>query len=172
MKQKAINTSPQFYHTYIEKVNDLPLLEVLKHGGVDLFVSHLETLESIGNKIYAPNKWTIKEIIQHVIDTERIFINRALRFVRMDNTNLPGYDHDAYVPVSRANDQSLINLIEEYKVLRQSSCHFFNKLNVEELLRKGTANGNEMSVLAIGFILVGHPIHHFKVMEERYFNLI
>lgn len=105
------------------------------------------------------------------MDTERIFINRALRFVRMDSTELPGYDHDAYVPVSRANDRDLKALISEYRVIRQSSYLFFNGLNNEELNRMGTANEKKISVLAIGFVLQGHPLHHFNIIKERYFGL-
>ena len=171
MKVKALETSPPYYLNYINKVDDKPLLEVLKTGGIELFEQHIDQLEALGQKVYAPGKWTAPDIIQHVMDTERIFINRALRFVRQDLTELPGYDHNSYVPIARANDRTVKDLLEEYKALRLSSYLFFKHLNEEELLRKGTANGVEISVIAIGYILIGHPIHHFNVIRERYFGL-
>ena len=171
MKTLALDTAPDYYQNYIRQVDDKPLLEILTYSGVSLFENYFEELTSVGDKTYAKDKWTVREIIQHLIDTERIFINRALRFVRQDRTELPGYDHNAYVPVSRANDKLLSDLIAEYKAVRQSTVHFYKHLNENELMRTGTANGVEISVLAMGYVLVGHPIHHFNVIRERYFNL-
>jgi len=102
---------------------------------------------------------------------ELIFINRALRCIREDDTDLPVYDHNAYVVSSRANDQTLFNLLEEYKAVRKSTELFFRPLTEAELLRNGTANGLEISAIAIGYILVGHPMHHFNVLRDRYFGL-
>lgn len=171
LKAKAIETAPEYYHTYINKVGDQPLAEMLEDGGIDLFVDDFETIKKIGLKTYAPGKWTVNELIQHLIDTERIFMNRALRFLRLDKTELPGYDHDAYGPISGANNKSVEDLLTEYRILRLSSYYFFRNLSEEELLRTGIASGLEISVLAIGYILIGHPMHHFGVIKERYFSL-
>ncbi len=172
MKTEALQGSPEYYKGYINLVEgNKSLIDLLENGGTNLFRTHFETLELIGEKVYAEGKWTIKEIVQHLIDTERIFVNRALRFVRCDQTELPGYDHNAYVPVSNANKRTLESLLEEYEILRLSTFSFFKQLNLEELQRTGIANGNEISVLAIGFILIGHPTHHFNVIKERYFSL-
>lgn len=171
MKAMAIKTSPEYYAGYIDLVDDKPLLDVLPQGGIELYLDHFDELRAIGPKVYAKGKWTINQIVQHLIDTERIFINRALRFIREDDTDLPGYDHNAYVVSSRANDLTLFNLLEEYKAVRKSSELFFRPLTDEELLRNGTANGLEISALAIGYILVGHPTHHFNVLKDRYFGL-
>jgi len=171
MKTVALNSSPDYYKNYINLVADKPLLEVLKTGGIGLFEDHFLELMSLGKKVYEPGKWTALEMIQHLIDTERIFINRALRFARQDSTVLPGYDHNAYVPVSRSNDRTLQDLLDEYKAVRLSSYHFFKHLNEEELMRSGKANGIEISVIAMGFVLVGHPTHHFNILKERYFGL-
>lgn len=172
MKEQAIKTAPEYYHNYINLVPEKPFSETLLDTGITVYEEHIEELEKLGDKVYAPGKWTAREIIQHCMDTERIFMNRALRFVRLDKTNLPGYDHDAYVPVSRANETSIKDLLEEYRAVRKASYLFFNRLNTEELERTGTANNKEISVLAIGFILQGHPLHHFNVLKERYFGLV
>ena len=172
MKSEALKGSPEYYKTYINLVDDnRSIVDLLEQGGIEHFREHVDTLNKIGQKTYAKGKWTVNEIIQHLIDTERIFINRALRFLRLDSTDLPGYDHNAYVPVSKANKRSLEDLLEEYEILRLSNIHFFKDLSPLELNRSGNANGNEISVLAIGFVLVGHPIHHFNVIKERYFDL-
>lgn len=171
MKATALETSPGYYHAYINLVNENSLKEQLVSGGIERYESSLEALKSLGLKTYAEGKWTVNEIVQHCIDTERIFINRALRFLRNDKTNLPGYDHDAYVPASNANRRSLDDLLAEYKAVRHSSALFYAPLTQEELLRTGTANNLEISVLAIGYILVGHPTHHFNVIKERYLVL-
>lgn len=168
MKKLALSTSPDYYKGYIELAPDQPLMEVLPTGGIDLFVNELETLKGIGQRVYAPGKWTVNELIQHLIDTERIFVNRALRFVRQDDTALPGYDHNAYVPVSMANDQSIDALLEEYLAVRKSTELFYRPLTEKQLLSSGTASGVQISPLSIGYILIGHPTHHFNVIMERY----
>ena len=171
MKTTALKLAPDYYLDYIQLVADKPLMDILPTGGLDLFLKNIDELKTIGDKVYAQGKWTVKEMVQHFMDTERIFINRALRFVRKDNTTLPGYDHDAYVTVARVNDRTLEDLLEEYQAVRKASSLFFKHLTEEELLRTGNANGVEISVLSIGFVLIGHPTHHFNVIRERYMNL-
>lgn len=171
MKKSEIKIVPEYYKTYIDKVDDIELMQVLENGGIDLYLENFEKLESIGHKTYADNKWTINQIIEHLIDTERLFISRCLRFVRNDSTTLPGYDENEYVKASRSNERTLDSLLEEYQLMRLSNTAFFSHLNKEELGRTGIANGQKISVLAMGFIMVGHPIHHFRVIEERYFGL-
>lgn len=168
MKATALNTAPEYYHSYIQLVEEKPLLDMLDDGGIAPYIEAFEELKAYGLKTYAPGKWTINEIVQHVMDTERVMIYRALRFARQDKVELAGYDHDAYVPVSRANEQSLEDLLKEYRILRLSSYYFFKNLNEEQLLRTGIANGVEISVLALGYVLIGHPLHHFNVIRERY----
>jgi hypothetical protein len=124
--------------------------------------------EDHGNFAYAEGKWTIKELLVHLIDTERIFCNRALRIARNDKTDLPGYDHDAYVPFSGANERTICDIYKEFNEVRESTISLFKSFTPEMLARSGTANGNELTVLAIGFIMSGHEIHHVKVMEEKY----
>lgn len=157
-----------YYNTYLSKTNNLTLKEGLR--------SNLETvllfLESISEEKfeyrYAEGKWTIKEMILHIIDTERIFCYRALRIARKDQTSLPGFDQDAYVPPSNANERSIHSLLDEYKAVRQASITLFDSFREETLMRTGTASNSAISVRALGFILIGHENHHCEIIRERY----
>jgi len=140
-----------------------------------LEVAHKKTNELIdliteeqGNTAYTEGKWTIKELFVHMIDTERIFCTRALRIARNDKTDMPGYDHDAYVPYSGANDRRLIDIYKEFNIVRQGTIALFNSFTPQMLERSGTANGNTLTVLSIGYIIAGHETHHANVMDERY----
>ena len=117
---------------------------------------------------YADGKWTIKEIIQHVIDTERIFSYRALRISRNDITALPGFDENDYALNTNANDRHLQSLLTELSIVRQSTLALFKSFSEEQIKRIGIASNNEISVRAIGFIIIGHQKHHQKVYKERY----
>lgn len=117
---------------------------------------------------YAEGKWTIKEIIQHVIDTERIFSYRALRISRNDITALPGFDENDYALNTNANDRHLQSLLTELSIVRQSTLALFKSFSEEQIKRIGIASNNEISVRAIGFIIIGHQKHHQKVFKERY----
>lgn len=117
---------------------------------------------------YAKGKWTMKEMIQHIIDTERVFCYRALCFARNDKTFLPGFDQDLFADNSHANARDYYDLLDEMKVLRQSTIQLFKSFSNEALLRVGVASGNEISVRALGFLFSGHQIHHLNVVKERY----
>jgi len=117
---------------------------------------------------YAEGKWTIKDIIQHIIDTERIFAYRALRFSRNDTTELPGFDENLYADMAHANKRHLKDLLTELSTVRHSTMQMFASFNEEELLRRGIASNNPASVRALGFIIIGHQNHHMKIFSERY----
>jgi len=120
------------------------------------------------NFSYAEGKWTMKELIQHIIDTERIFSYRALCFARNDSTSLPGFDQDAFVENDNANDRSYYDLLDEMAVLRKSSVQLYKSFSDEALLRIGVASENKMSVRALGYLFSGHQIHHLNIVKERY----
>ena len=128
------------------------------------------TTEDQGNHAYAEGKWSIKELLVHLIDTERIFCNRALRIARNDKTDLPGYNHDNYVEFSEANERTLCDICKEYDLVRQATIALFKSFTPEMLEREGTANNNQLTVLAIGYIIAGHETHHVKVLDEKYFT--
>lgn len=117
---------------------------------------------------YATGKWTLKELIQHVIDTERVFCYRALSFARNDQTALPGFDQDVFVDNDTANERDYYDLLDEMKVLRKSSTQLFKSFSKEALLRIGVASNNKMSVRALGYLFSGHQIHHINIVKERY----
>ena len=117
---------------------------------------------------YEVGKWTPKDILQHIIDSERIFAYRALRFARFDTINLPGYDENDYADVANANSRTIEDLIEEYKIVKLATIHLFKSFSDKMLLNIGQANNAPASVRAIGFIITGHEIHHINIIKARY----
>ena len=173
MEQKNIarpdtNEYAPYYQTYISKVNTDDLIGALKNGEKELVQLMQSLSEEKLNYRYAEGKWTIKEIIIHLMDVERVFTCRALRFSRNDKTPLPGFDEDEYRPASNASQRSLQSLLDEYHALRRSTIEFYRNVTPEMSLRTGIANGKEISVRALGFIIPGHEGHHLGVIKERY----
>lgn len=117
---------------------------------------------------YAPGKWTIKQIIQHVIDSERIFAYRALRFARNDKTQLPGFNENEYADNVDADRRNLQDLLTEFSIVRHSTIAMFKSFTQDDLLRTGVASENTVSVRALGFMVIGHQNHHIKIFKERY----
>lgn len=124
--------------------------------------------ESQGELRYAPGKWSIKEVIGHLIDAERIFAYRALRFARNDQSALPGFDENNYVANSNFGERRLADLAEEVEFVRKSNIYLFRHLGEEVWLRRGKANDNEISVRALAYSIAGHERHHLGIIRERY----
>lgn len=117
---------------------------------------------------YAEGKWTIKEILVHISDDERIYAYRALRFARNDKTELPGFEQDDYARYAGANERSLDDILEEMTTVRNATISLFNSFDGEALTRAGVANGNIMSVRAAAYHIAGHELHHINIIKERY----
>ncbi len=117
---------------------------------------------------YEVGKWTPKDILQHIIDSERIFAYRALRFARFDTINLPGYEENDYAEVANANERTIEELIEEYRIVKLATIHLFKSFSEKMLLNIGQANNAPASVRAIGYIITGHEIHHINIIKVRY----
>ncbi|ARS34316.1 DinB family protein [Pontibacter actiniarum] len=117
---------------------------------------------------YAPGKWSIKEMMVHIMDTERIFSYRALRFARQDKTELPGFDENAYIAPAKADARDINAIIAEYTSLRTATIELFKSFDEEALQQKGISGGIEVSVRALGYIILGHEVHHQKILRERY----
>lgn len=162
---KAYNS---YYQTYIDKVGDASLLPMMEKqmGNFPNFMASIP--EEKMNHTYGEGKWTIAEVLQHIIDAERIFQYRALRFARNDKTPLSGFDENAYVPESYVIGKSKKTLIEEYKTTRAASLSLFKSFDESVLARTGVASNSPMSVGALGFIICGHQRHHRDVIRERY----
>lgn len=119
---------------------------------------------------YAEGKWTIKEILSHLIDDERIYTYRALRYARNDETELPGFEQDDYALESGANERSLDDLLEEFAAVRRSTIALFNSFEDRVLTRAGVASGNVMSVRAAAYHIAGHELRHLNIIKERYLS--
>jgi uncharacterized damage-inducible protein DinB len=162
------NVLPPFYHKYVEHVKETTLLDALTSSN-QLLIQLLKVIpESMGEYRYAPDKWSIKELLCHMMDAERIFAYRALRFARNDATPLSGFEENDYAPQANAHGRTLPQLITEITNLRRTTCDLFASFTPEMLQRKGSANNNVVSVVNIGYIIAGHETHHRLVLTERY----
>lgn len=158
----------EFYENYISNIptDTLPnILTVDLNQWENLFKN---LTDAQGVKAYAPGKWTVKEMILHCIDTERIFCTRALMIARGESNSIAGYDHELYAANSNANDRSIESLKTELFAQRHSTHTLFNTFSDNDLQKIGVANNNKLSVRAIAYIIPGHCMHHFKVLRERY----
>lgn len=159
---------PQFYQGYVSHVVDKELVTELKSSR-DQFVSLCQGLsESQSLFRYAEGKWSIKDMILHLVDAERVFAYRAVRFARNDKTELSGFDQDDYANAAFADKFSLQELIDSYSNARLSTLDLYSSLSESELLRTGKSNGSEMTVEMIGFIISGHTYHHINVIKDKY----
>lgn len=159
---------PDYYKKYVDLLPDEDLINLLKTQKQEFshFLKHLQQQDL--RKSYAENKWTVAEVLQHMIDTERIFQYRALTLARKDQISLPGYDQDAYVPVSRANRRSLSGLTDDYVAVRNSTITLFQSLDEEMLRSSGISNQKPLTPLAAGFIICGHEKHHQNLFISKY----
>lgn len=168
MKNLQPTEYPEHYTSYVNEVKSLDIIEALEESLWD-FVRFIEDIPIDKHEYqYQPGKWTIKEIILHIIDAERIFGYRALRFARFDTTPLAGFEENDYVPISNANNREVKSLLAEFVAVRKATIALFENFTEEMLLHKGIASNGEISVRALGFIISGHCMYHQNVIRERY----
>jgi len=159
-----------FYQPYITALsdNDMGLIENLEYS----HKKALEVLSAISKEKqiyrYAEDKWTIKEIVQHILDAECVFNYRALRFARRDNTELPGFDENQFALHSNANQRDIRSLLDEFSALRRTTVYLYGSFSDDALLGSGKVNGNIMSVRALGYLTSGHLLHHLNIIKSRY----
>lgn len=157
----------EWYKDYIDSVDDDVIDELETQAS-----AFSEFIRSIPDEkadfAYADGKWSVKELLGHVIDTERIMTYRALRFARNDKTPIPGFEEDHYVANAHFADRTLGELAEEFYLLRRSNLYLFRSFNEAEVDRTGTANNKPMSVRALLFVIAGHLNHHRRILTERY----
>jgi uncharacterized damage-inducible protein DinB len=157
-----------FYANYIQKAGTGNILLTLE--------DHLQRLPAFFKSLpaekweyrYAPGKWSIKDILQHLIDGERVFSYRALRIARGDATPLPGFDENQFALAAGADQRSPTSLLEEYRAVRQATLLLLFQLSPAQWHQKGLASGHPVSVRALAFIIAGHEIHHLDIIRERY----
>ena len=158
---------PAFFQTYIATVSADAWAEFKQQEiTFSAFISQIPKEKE--NYAYASEKWTVKEVIGHLLDTERIMAYRALRFARNDQQHLSGFEENNYVANSNYAARSLQSLVEEFTAIRRSNLYLFSQFTEQEWDRTGHANQNFLSVRALLFIIVGHINHHQKILQERY----
>jgi hypothetical protein len=157
-----------YYGGYVSLVPEGDILTILSKQLNETLSLMRSIPESAGNFCYAPDKWSVKELIGHIIDSERVFAYRALCIARGDRTPLPGFDEKEYVCNASFNDCSLADLIAEFETVRKSTLFLFKQLDENAWQRAGTANENGVTVRALAYILAGHEQHHCNILRDRY----
>jgi uncharacterized damage-inducible protein DinB len=164
----AADEHDAYYARYISRVPDGDLVDLLRQQLTET-VSVLRSIpESRGVFAYAPGKWSIKQVIGHMSDVERVMSYRALSFARNDKTELPGFDENQWAADFKADDRTVADLIDELEVVRSGTIQFAKHLTTEEQERRGKANGQPISVRALLYIIAGHERHHLGLLRERY----
>jgi hypothetical protein len=157
-----------YFSRYIDLVPAGDVLGVLR-SQIDGTLAELRGISDVDSlRRYAEGKWSVREVVGHLADAERIFAYRALRFARKDRTPLAGFEENDYVPAARFDARDWGGLIEEYGAVRRSSLYFFEGLDGEAWERRGVASGKEISVRALAYIMAGHELHHMRILRERY----
>jgi uncharacterized damage-inducible protein DinB len=159
-----------YYGRYISLVPGQDILATLPHQIRDTQSLLAGLREEDGNLRYAPGKWSIKQVLGHLIDSERVFCYRALRFARGDQTPLPGFEQDDYVRDGPFELCRLADLLEEFTDVRKATVDFFRTLDETAWSRQGTANDNQVTVRATAYIIAGHELHHRRLLKEKYLS--
>ncbi len=164
-------TYPSYFNTYIKLVEGSEISKIINNQSpIDLdFFESVNEEQSLYK--YQEEKWTVKEILQHIIDTERIFCFRALAIARREEDKLPGFDENNYAKYSRANERTWADLVSEFRALRAATIFLIESFNEEDLLRSGNVNDYQITVSAICYTIVGHVQHHIHIIRERYLDI-
>jgi hypothetical protein len=171
VKRPGVEEIPEYYRRYVGRVGGedlIPALHQVEQETLDLLTPLTPARELYR---YAPGKWTVREVVGHIIDAERVFAYRAMRMSRHDPTPLPGFDENSYVPHSGAADRPMADLLAEYRAVRASSVILLSHLKEAMLDFQGTASGNPMTARVLGWIIAGHNLHHLTIVRERYLSL-
>ena len=157
-----------YYQKYISLVPEDEIIPALDSQMNELAELLKDVPEEKGTFAYADGKWTVKEVLSHLIDSERIFAYRAIRIARGDKTPIEGFEQDGYIENSHANRRAIADLIEEFTLLRKANLMFFSNLETGDWVRTGTANSVEISVRSLAWIMVGHVRHHVNILRLSY----
>ena len=173
--QKGINLTrsdvrpmPEYFDRYIDLVPDISVIKALENGLNEIKNTDISNMEKIGYRSYAPGKWTVKEIFQHLVDVERLLTYRTLLISRNDQSITASFDEKFISINSKANNRKLSDIISEYQITRQSTIALFASFDEEMMLRKGVSWKYEISVLALGFCIAGHQLWHEAVLKNKY----
>jgi uncharacterized damage-inducible protein DinB len=166
--QNSLGTYPDYFYKYMRLVENENLNDALK--------KQLDDAAQFFNSIpqekylykYAEGKWSVKEVLQHIIDTERVFSYRSFVFARKDPNTFPSFDENEYAKNSNADNRKWEDLISEFIAVRNSTADLFKSFSEEQLMQAGKASNYEMSVKALGYTIAGHVVHHINILKERY----
>jgi len=168
MPRPKPNDYAAYYENYVGKVDGENVHDIISNYSNALLDFYSSLPEEKADYRYAEGKWSVKELLLHIIDAERIFAYRALRIARKDKTPLPGFDENNYTPASKASKRSLQSLKAEFAAVRKATDILLSTFDEEQLSESGTASEHPVTVNAIAFIIYGHLIHHQQILEERY----
>ncbi|MDQ3907550.1 MAG: DinB family protein [Acidobacteriota bacterium] len=157
-----------YYERYVALVPEGDIVETLERQSADTLSLLRSLTEEQGASRYAEGKWSVKEVVGHIIDTERVFTYRALCVARGDQTPLPGYDQDDYARASNADSHTLASIAEHFRSVRAATLSLFRSFDAEAWRRRGTANNSVVTPRAIAHIVAGHELHHVGILRERY----
>ncbi|HEX5709364.1 MAG TPA: DinB family protein [Pyrinomonadaceae bacterium] len=159
---------PAYFKGYVSRVPEGDVLETLRRQSAETLDALRGVSEERAAESYEPGKWTIKELVGHVIDSERVFAYRALAIARGDTASLPSMDQDLYVANADFNSRTLPSLVDELERVRATTLDLLSNLDARAWARRGTANESVMSVRALAHIIAGHEAHHASILRERY----
>ncbi len=168
MKRPDTNEFDPYYNTYVSLISDDNVLNILEKQPAELNALFLNVPEERGLFAYAEGKWTVKELLSHIIDGERMFAYRILRISRGDTTPIEGFEQDGYIENSNAHNRSFTDLVTEFDLLRRANMLMFNNLSAEASGRMGMASEKAVSVRALAYIMAGHVRHHINILNARY----
>lgn len=172
MKRSELKDLPEYFDRYILKCDDVELLDALSMSIHELDKLPIEEMHALGDKVYAPDKWTLKEVFQHIIDTERIFSYRVLCYSRGEKEAVLGFDEDSYNKASLANRRTLFSLIDELKTVHHSTYRLYESFTPEMLNKQCIGFKGLYSVASAGFLMPGHQRWHLDIIKERYLPLL
>jgi hypothetical protein len=172
MKRSELYPLPEYFDRYINQNDDVDIPTAIQTSMDELQSAPLEKWKALGDRVYAPGKWTVKDTLQHLIDTERIFSYRALAFARGEKAAMPSFSEDEYATEARANNRSLEELVAELQNVHAALKSLYTGFTREMLERKGMGFKGLYSVADIGFMMPGHQRWHFNILAERYYPLL
>lgn len=170
MANVDLSRVPEYYHQYINLAIEDDFQTAFEKHQTGLISFLKEIPKKKWSYRYAEGKWSVKEVVQHIIDAERVFAYRALCFARKDQTPLPSFDENVFAGNSKADGRTKKELLKELRTVQESSAQLFNSFDEEQLEQSGIASGKSTYVRGIGYIIAGHALHHKKILQERYLN--
>ncbi len=173
MKKSDIKTMPEYFDKYINLTDDVTYTEALEISLQELENAPIKKWNALGEKVYAIGKWTVKDILQHYIDTERVFTYRITAYARGDQQKMLSFDEELYAKNAQANKRTVEDLVAELILVRKGYIAMYKSFTAEMLISTGFGfNGNKIEVLAMAFMIAGHQRWHMKVLEEKYYPLL